>query len=56
VVETWNFLLVGLASRVISIPLIFTMCIAYLTADHDLLNAIFSDPDKFVSARLFNSC
>ncbi len=47
------FLLLGLASRVISIPLIFTMCIAYLTADRESLNAIFSDPDKFVSAAPF---
>ena len=46
-------LLLGLGSWIISLPLIFTMCIAYLTADRDSLNAIFSDPDKFVSAAPF---
>jgi putative oxidoreductase len=46
-------LLVGLGSRLIALPLIFTMCIAYLTAEKDALNHIFSDPDKFVSATPF---
>ena len=47
------FLLLGLGSRVLTIPLIFTMCIAYVTAEHDALKAIFTDPDKFVSAAPF---
>src|SRR5271170_626023 len=38
-------LLLGLGSRVLTIPLIFTMCIAYATAESDALYAIFSDPD-----------
>ncbi|HEX3716674.1 MAG TPA: DoxX family protein [Verrucomicrobiae bacterium] len=46
-------LLVGLGSRLISIPLIFTMIIAYVTAESDSLKQIFSDPDKFVSATPF---
>ena len=43
-------LLVGLASRLVSVPLAFTMCVAYLTADRDALFAIFSDPDKFLGS------
>ena len=46
-------LLIGLGSRIITVPLIFTMCIAYLTAERDSLNAIFSNPDKFVTAAPF---
>jgi putative oxidoreductase len=46
-------LLAGLASRLTTIPLIFVMIIAYLTADSDALHAFFSDPDKFVSATPF---
>ena len=46
-------LLLGLGSRVLTIPLIFTMIIAYVTAESDALHAIFSDPDKFVTATPF---
>ncbi|MBI2516191.1 MAG: DoxX family protein [Opitutae bacterium] len=46
-------LLVGLFSRVVSVPLAGTMVVAYLTADRDALMAIFSDTDKFVSAAPF---
>jgi putative oxidoreductase len=46
-------LLLGLFSRVACVPLIFTMIIAYVTAESDALKAIFSDPDKFVSAAPF---
>jgi putative oxidoreductase len=46
-------LLLGLCSRLVSIPLVFTMVVAYLTADKDALHAFFSDPDKFVSADPF---
>ncbi len=47
------FLLVGLGARLVSVPLIFTMIIAYVTAESDALKQIFSDPDKFVSASPF---
>ncbi|MSU24585.1 MAG: DoxX family protein [Opitutus sp.] len=46
-------LLVGLGSRLVSVPLIFTMVVAYATADKEALAAIFSDPDKFTSAAPF---
>jgi putative oxidoreductase len=46
-------LLVGVASRLVSIPLIFTMIVAYLTAEREALNHIFSAPDKFVTADPF---
>ena len=46
-------LLLGLGSRLITVPLIFTMIIAYVTADNAALKAVFSDPDKFVSAAPF---
>ena len=43
-------LLVGLASRLISIPLMIVMVVAYATADIDKLRVLFSDPDKFLTA------
>jgi len=46
-------LLLGLASRLISIPLMILLTVAYLTADVDRVRAIFSDPDKFVTADEF---
>jgi len=46
-------LLLGLASRVITIPLAGTLIVAYLTADLDLVKGIFSNPDKFVTADEF---
>ena len=46
-------LLVGLASRLISVPLMILLTVAYLTADIDRVRAIFSDPDKFVTADEF---
>ena len=46
-------LLIGLGSRLVAVPLIFTMIIAYLTAEIDKLKHIFSDPDKFVTADPF---
>jgi putative oxidoreductase len=46
-------LLAGLASRLTAIPLIFTMIVAYSTADKEAAQAIFSDPDKFVTAAPF---
>jgi putative oxidoreductase len=47
------FLLVGLASRLTALPLIFTMLVAYFTADREALNGIFHDPDAFVTATPF---
>jgi putative oxidoreductase len=46
-------LLLGLGSRLISVPLIFTMIVAYATADKEAVAAVFSDPDKFTSAAPF---
>lgn len=46
-------LLIGLASRVITVPLIFTMIIAYITASPDAVKNIFSNPDGFTGADPF---
>lgn len=46
-------LLIGLGSRLISMPLIFVTIIAYLTAEIETVKHIFSNPDKFVSADPF---
>ena len=43
-------LIVGLASRLISIPLVIDMVVAYITADREALKSIFSEPDKFSAA------
>lgn len=40
-------LMVGLGSRLISLPLIATMCTAYATAHRDALLNVFKDPDTF---------
>ena len=46
-------LALGLFARPAAVPLIFTMVVAYATADKEALLAITSDPDKFVSAAPF---
>ncbi len=46
-------LALGLFARPAALPLIFTMIVAYATADSEALHALFSDPDKFVSATPF---
>jgi len=46
-------LALGLFARPIAVPLIFTMLVAYATADSEALHAITSDPDKFVTATPF---
>jgi putative oxidoreductase len=46
-------LLAGLGSRLIALPLMFTMIVAYLTAEIDTVKHIFSNPDKFVTADPF---
>jgi putative oxidoreductase len=43
-------LFVGLASRLISIPLFIDMVVAYITADRDALKQFFSEPGKFYGA------
>ena len=46
-------LALGLFARPASVPLIFTMLVAYATADREAVQAIFSDTDKFTSAAPF---
>ena len=46
-------LLIGFASRLITIPLIVNFCVAYLTASREVLLNIFNDPDAFVSDAAF---
>jgi putative oxidoreductase len=46
-------LIVGLASRPVSLLIFLSMTVAYLTADFQAASSIFSDPDKFVSADPF---
>jgi putative oxidoreductase len=46
-------LLVGLASRMVCVPLIFTMLVAYATAEREALTSLFSEPDKFTGAAPF---
>jgi len=43
-------LILGLGSRLIGLLLSFNMVVAYWTADHEALVAIFSDPGKFYVA------
>lgn len=46
-------LLLGLGGRIVPLPLIFTMVVAYATAESEAVRALFSDPDKFLSAAPF---
>jgi putative oxidoreductase len=46
-------LLIGLASRLISIPLAIVLTVAYLTADIAIVKNILNDPDKFLAADEF---
>ena len=46
-------LLLGLGSRVVTVPLVGTMLVAYLTADRDKVTGIFQNPDAFVTATPF---
>ena len=46
-------LLLGLLSRIIAVPLMFTMAVAYLTAERQTLMTLFSNPEDFVSATPF---
>jgi putative oxidoreductase len=46
-------LLVGLGSRLVCLPLITTLIVAYLTAETEIVKNIFNDPDKFTGAAEF---
>src|SRR5215467_6908282 len=46
-------LFVGLASRLIALPLTVNMIVAYITADREALLSFFSDPAKFYAADPF---
>ena len=46
-------LIVGLASRPLSLLILVSMTVAYFTADFEALSSVFSDPDKFVKADPF---
>ncbi len=43
-------LILGLGSRLIALPLVIDMIVAYITADREALLLIFSNPDKFTAA------
>ncbi len=45
--------MVGFASRLISVPQMILLTVAYLTADIDKFKMIFSEPDKFLAADEF---
>lgn len=47
-------LMVGLASRLVSIPLTAVLCTAYATAHRDSLMTLFQDPSIFISQPPFN--
>lgn len=46
-------LLLGLGSRITTIPLIFTMIVAYITTEYGAVINIFNAPDDFLSAEPF---
>ena len=43
-------LLLGLGSRLIALPLVINMVMAYVIADRDALRSILADPEKFYAA------
>jgi putative oxidoreductase len=46
-------LILGLGSRLISVPLLINMIVAYITADREAWTSFFSDPGKFFGADPF---
>ena len=46
-------LIIGLASRPLSLLIVISMTVAYLAGDFEAVMSIFSDPDKFVKADPF---
>jgi putative oxidoreductase len=47
-------LMLGLASRLMAIPMAIDMIVAYVVADNEALHSFFSDPDKFTAAAPYN--
>ena len=47
-------LILGLGSRLIALPLVIDMIVAYITADREALFSILSSPDKFMAAAPFS--
>ena len=47
-------LMIGLGSRLIALPLVIDMIVAYITADREALLSVISDPDKFIAAAPFS--
>ena len=45
--------LLGLGGRIVPLPLIGVLVVAYLTSEQPALHAFFSDPDKFLTADPF---
>jgi putative oxidoreductase len=43
-------LILGFGSRLIALPLVIDMLVAYIMADREALFSIFSNPDKFTAA------
>ena len=43
-------LILGFGSRLIAVPLVIDMVVAYVTADREALFSIFSNPDRFTAA------
>ena len=46
-------LILGLGSRLIALPLVIDMLVAYITADREAFVQFLSDPDKFYAAAPF---
>ena len=46
-------LILGLASRLISVPLLINMIVAYITADREAFTSFFSESGKFFAADPF---
>lgn len=46
-------LILGLGSRLISVPLLINMIVAYITAEPEAFKSFFSSPDKFFVADAF---
>jgi hypothetical protein len=46
-------LILGLASRLIAVPLVIDMIVAYITADRVALFSIISAPDKFTGRAVY---
>jgi putative oxidoreductase len=47
-------LILGLGSRLIALPLVIDMMVAYIAADREALFSIFSNPDKFTVSLHFS--